>query len=167
MPSADCELPSPRACACLTCPISLLPFLSTTWPSCFTSCVVFATTRSPGLLCFASTELTSTALMVLPLARSSEAGPELAEAEVEFAAEPEAELDPCAPFLLDCACCEAAAEVPDCACAFVLPADADACAFEDPLVCELAELCAPAPHAASVTATSSENLLMVNPPGWW
>ena len=59
--------PFARAWASVTCPTRRVPFFSTTLPSCFTSCVVRASTRSPGLFFFASSEFASVASIFVPL----------------------------------------------------------------------------------------------------
>src|SRR5579862_1071112 len=66
MPSCDSVCPFSRACAWVTCPTIRVPFFKTTLPSCFTSSCVRACTSSPGLLCRASREFASAALILVP-----------------------------------------------------------------------------------------------------
>src|SRR5260221_9645244 len=102
MPSWDCVCPLARACACVTCPMSRVPFFSTTLPSCLTSCAARASTGSPALLLFASSEVASVASIFDPLEMLAELFPALAfaDADDDVAAEPLP--DACAPDLLVC-----------------------------------------------------------------
>src|SRR6267154_256142 len=72
MPICDCAFSFVRACASVTCPTSRVPFFTTTCPSCFTSCVATASTRSPALFFFASSEFFSVASILVPSEMSVE-----------------------------------------------------------------------------------------------
>src|SRR5487761_379278 len=113
MPTADSAFAFVLAWASVTWPINRVPLRRTTCPSCFTSCVVFATTRCPGWHLRASSVVSNSALIAVPDDRLAEDPPALADAEPEFDAE--ADAAPCAPLCLsfdcagfvcfDCACC--------------------------------------------------------------
>src|SRR6266849_2117321 len=112
-PTVDSAFDLERASASVTWPMSFVPLRRTTWPSCFTSCVVRAITWSPGLLCRASTAVSSVAWMALSFARFNDESPPLAEAPAELDADPEPEVEDCAELCfgdVPCFCCEADAE---------------------------------------------------------
>src|SRR5579863_975243 len=92
-PRADCALPLECSATCVMWPFRREPFFRTVWPFSFTSCVVFATTGSPGLLCLASRGVTSVAGTVVPLGMFNGFPVALAEPEASPEAEPEAAAD--------------------------------------------------------------------------
>src|SRR5690348_18251011 len=150
IPSDDSALALVLASASVTWPIKRVPLRRTTWPSCFTSRVVLATTRWPGWHLRASRVVARSAFTVVPLERLADAGPALAEAEADADAETAAA--PCAP-LWGWVCCG------DDACLDCCWPD---CVFR---VCWSGDW-APATRPSAATArTEIQSLFMSIPPG--
>src|ERR1700681_2023517 len=122
MPSWDCVCPLARACACVTCPTSRVPFFSTTLPSCLTSSAARASTSSPGLLLFASREVASVASIFEPLEMLAELFPALAVPDVDAIPLPDA----CAPELFVCTVVWDCVDAPACPDAVICAAVAHA-----------------------------------------
>src|ERR1700674_3593577 len=130
MPSWDCVCPLARACACVTCPTRRVPFFSTTLPSCLTSSAARASTSSPGLLLFASSEVASVASIFEPLEMFAELLPALAFADDLDDIDDDAPADPlpeaCAPELFVCTLVCDCVEAPACPEAVVCAAATEA-----------------------------------------